>query len=180
MERAMGFENKTGGFMLLFLMACIVLDLISCGIAQKRVMITDEEQSILSAAEKTFLCMSEKRYGELWESISRRSKEAVVRDVLDACDVMHIRCDGTKLRMSFANEGPDAVIYWENFLAAFDPNSVIRESRWMMGKAGAEKAEIIVFHRDSDREAVLKVVKEDGVWKMGLEESFGVRKRMLW
>ncbi|MGV8080481.1 MAG: hypothetical protein AB2L22_10570 [Syntrophales bacterium] len=165
---------------LLALLSCVMISLNSCQTLQKRQVSPEEEHAILSAAEKTFLCLNEKRYRDVWESISRKSRDAVIRDVLDACEAFHIRCDEMKIRESFARGGPDALIYWENFLSAFDPNSVIRESRWMMGKSGAEEADIAVLHRDSDREAVFRVVKEDGVWKMGLEESFGVRKRMLW
>ncbi len=175
------FVRKTKQFVSLLFISCLAVMLVSCQAAQKMRVSPDEQNSILSAAEKPFIHMNEKRYRDVWEGISRKSKDAIVRDVLKACNVFHVTCDSaTKFHEDFANAGPSAIVYWENYLAAFDPNSLIKESRWVMGKVGDEEADIVVRFRGSNGDAVLKVVKENGVWKMGLEESFGVRKWMPW
>ncbi len=79
----------------------------------------------------------------------------------------------------FCKRGPDARAYWHHYLETFDPDSVLIESTWKIGRAGAGDADILIRHKDSNRDAVLKVVKENGAWRTGLEESFGVRKQML-
>jgi hypothetical protein len=45
-----------------------------------------------------------------------------------------------------------------------------------MGEINSYTAEIYVQHKKSEKPAVLKMFKEDNVWKLGLEESFGTRK----
>lgn len=162
------------------LLVCFAIIPVSCRTMQEAQLSMDDQGAILSAAENAFIFMKEKRYGDVWESISASSKDAIVGDVLDACKAFHTTCDGEKLRNDFAIGGPDATAYWHHYLEAFAPDSILTESVWKMGRAGAEETEIVVRHKDSDREAVLRVVKEDGVWKLGLEESFGVRKRIFW
>ncbi|NPU84341.1 MAG: hypothetical protein HPY65_07615 [Syntrophaceae bacterium] len=159
---------------------CFALVLVSCQTVQMTRLSLDEQGTILSAAERTFILMNEKRYGNVWESISEKSKDAIVRDVLKACKAFHVTCDGKKLQEDFATGGPDATAYWHNYLETFEPDSILIESIWKMGKAGAEEADILLRHKDSSRDVVLKVVKENGAWRTGLEESFGVRKWMRW
>jgi hypothetical protein len=45
-----------------------------------------------------------------------------------------------------------------------------------MGKINKDTAEIYVQNKKSELPAILKMFKEDDVWKLGLEESFGARK----
>jgi|GEM_PF-547738 len=164
---------------LFFFLLCLALTLASCQTPRSAGVSADEEVPIFAAAEKTLTLLNEREdYRAVWDSISNKSKDGIINDVMRACGSLKLRCDSTALRADFEKGGPDAVIYWQNFLAAFDPNSILVDSKWRLGAAGPAQADIIIRHRDSDREAVLKIVKEDGVWKLGLEESFGVRKWM--
>ncbi len=140
----------------------------------------DEQDRVLAAAERTFLLLGRKDYRAVWDSISRRSRDAIVQDVLKACRALTVSCDRQELLADFAAGGPAAIVYWENYLANFDPNAVLRDSWWSIGAVRLDEAEIIVRHRDAGREAILRIIREDGAWKMGLEESFGVRKWMQW
>jgi len=120
--------------------------------------------------------MRDRDYRAIWESISVGSKEAIVGDVLRACSAQKQSCDRDRLRAEFEKGGPDAVIYWVNYLALFDPDTILRDSTWKLGEAGTDRAQIVLRHRDADRDTILVIVREDGAWKTGLEESFGVRK----
>jgi hypothetical protein len=162
------------------LVLCFLALLASCQAAPKTRAAPGQENRILGAGEKPFLLMNRKDYRAVWSSISRRSQDAIVQDVLVACRGLTVQCSRDELRADFARGGPSATVYWENYLANFDPNTVLRDSRWSMGAVGPDEAEIIVRHKDADREAILKIVREDGAWKLGLEESFGVRKWMKW
>jgi hypothetical protein len=66
--------------------------------------------------------------------------------------------------------------YWDNILAAFDPDIILEQSRWEMGKIKKDEAEIVLQYRKSVNPAILKLYREDSKWKVGWEESAGVRK----
>jgi hypothetical protein len=94
--------------------------------------------------------------------------------------------------MSFARGGGDAspcnrkcltficrkrIIRNSKYLEVFDPDYVLERGKWTMGKIEKEKAEIIIRYKKSERPAVLKIFKEDGILKVGLEETFRASRR---
>ena len=59
----------------------------------------------------------------------------------------------------------------------FNPDFVLEESKWEMGKIEKDKAEIIIRYRKSEGPATLKMFKEEGKWVVGLEETFRSSRR---
>jgi hypothetical protein len=57
---------------------CFAMILVSCQTILTTRLSMDDQGAILSAAEKTFILMNEKRYGDVWGSISEKSKDAVI------------------------------------------------------------------------------------------------------
>jgi len=79
------------------------------------------------------------------------------------------------LAKDFAAGGVMAKAYWDSFLFVFNPDIVLNESKWEIGKVGSDEAEIVLQYKKSEKPAVLKLFKEDNAWKLGLDESFGAR-----
>ncbi len=48
-----------------------------------------------------------------------------------------------------------------------------------MGKIEKNEAEIFLQNKTSEKPAILKMFKENNEWKVGLEESFGARKLLI-
>ncbi len=69
-----------------------------------------------------------------------------------------------------------ATAYWGAYLNIFDPDSFLEHSKWDKVKANTKDAEIVLHHKKSEHPAILKLFKEDGAWKVGLEETFRPRR----
>jgi len=154
----------------------IVILLITCAataIANDR---TEEENKILSAAENVFVQMKNKDYPAIWEGLSNKTKEVIINDVYKAAKKMKIEIAKDELISDFNNNGTNAKAYWDSYLNVFDPAVVLEQCKWYMSKVKADTAEIYILKKDSERPALLKLYKENGAWKLGLEESFGARK----
>ena len=48
-----------------------------------------------------------------------------------------------------------AKAYWNSYLNAFDPDSVLEQSKWGMGAIKKDKAEISILYKESAKPAVL-------------------------
>ena len=46
-----------------------------------------------------------------------------------------------------------------------------------MGQVKNDRAEVIIRYKRSERPAIIQMFREDGVWKVGLEETFGILKK---
>ena len=68
-----------------------------------------------------------------------------------------------------------AKAYWNSYLNAFDPDSVLEQSKWGMGAIKKDKAEIHILYKESAKLAVLWFYMEGNAGKVGLEETFGPR-----
>jgi hypothetical protein len=136
----------------------------------------DEEDKILSAAENVFAQMKNKNYPAIWDGLSAKTKEIIISDVYKASKKMKIEIAKEELAKDFSSSGLNAKAYWDGYLKVFDPVVVLEQCRWGMGKVKEKTAEIYVLKKNAERPALLKMYKEDGVWKLGLEESFGARK----
>jgi hypothetical protein len=68
-----------------------------------------------------------------------------------------------------------AKAHWNSYLNAFDPDSVLEQSKWGMGAIKKDKAEINILYKESAKPAVLILYMEGNLWKVGLEEAFGPR-----
>jgi hypothetical protein len=59
-----------------------------------------------------------------------------------------------------------------------DPKDILENTEWSFGEVSKKYIKINLKHKDSDRPAFLKLYKESGKWKVGLTESFWLRKRL--
>ncbi|HPD57649.1 MAG TPA: hypothetical protein PKW17_10455 [Smithellaceae bacterium] len=136
----------------------------------------DEADKILFAAENVFLQMKNKDYRAIWDGLSTKTKNIIVSDVYKASKKMNIAANKDELEKDFGLGGPNAKAYWDSYLQYFDPVLVLEKCKWGMGKIKKDTAEIYVLSKDAERPALLKMYKENNLWKLGLEESFGARK----
>ena len=135
-----------------------------------------EVPAILDAAETLFLTMKARDYPATWAVLTAKSRHTIVSETEDA-----IRAAGGNplpkgdLREDFAAGGPIARQYWDGFLRRFNPDDALERSRWEMGEVKEDRAEVRITRRGSEQPAILQMYREDGVWKVGLAETFWVR-----
>ncbi len=79
------------------------------------------------------------------------------------------------VRRDFVAGGPIAHDYWDAFLRRFDPDLALEHSRWEIGSVDEDHAEILLTHHGAEHPATLEMFREDGVWKVGLVETFWSR-----
>ena len=168
-------SNRTPFFLRLFCTA-LALSLFSCPHASA----DDPDKAlneILSSAESLFKSMKNRDYPAVWNAVTTASKDTIVDDTFKA-----IARNGGKeipkaeIRRDFDASGPVARKYWDGFLERFDPDLALSLSLWEKGAIGADRAEILITYKTSEKPALLKLFREDGGWKVGLVESFWGRK----
>ena len=76
----------------------------------------------------------------------------------------------------FSDGGPLSRSYWDNYLDNFNPDTVLAQSKWDVGKFQKDRGEIVIKYRKSEGPAILQMYKEKGSWKVGLVETFWSRK----
>ncbi|MBP2679425.1 MAG: putative cytosolic protein [Deltaproteobacteria bacterium] len=112
-----------------------------------------EVPAILDAAETLFLTMKARDYPATWAVLTAKSRHTIVSET----------------------GGPIARQYWDGFLRRFNPDDALERSRWEMGEVKKDRAEVRITRRGSDNPAILQMYREDGVWKVGLAETFWAR-----
>ncbi|MFQ5586960.1 MAG: hypothetical protein ACE5GF_09095, partial [Thermodesulfobacteriota bacterium] len=132
---------------------------------------TDREiDMVLSAAECHFKAMKRRAYPEIWELLTVRSKNTIIREVRKSSRDVYSE---EQVATDFTIGGIIARSYWNAFLNVFDPDTVLELSRWEMGRIKGKKAEIfITYKNNTERPAILKMYKEGNRWKVGLVETF--------
>lgn len=148
---------------------CILSLFVSCAHFDNNAGETDR---ILLSAESLFKAIKEKDYPKTWTLLSLKSRDIIVNDVYKAVSKTGVSCKKKDINEDFAAGGLLSMAYWNSYLERFDPDSVLEESAWDMGKIKKDRAEIIVLHKKAQAPAILQMFREDGVWKMGLEETF--------
>ncbi len=84
---------------------------------------------------------------------------------------------GLELIAEDFNEGGEiASAYWDGYLSIFYPDIALSESQWSINKSNKDVAEINILYKKSQKPAVVKLYRENNIWKVGLEETFGPRK----
>lgn len=134
-----------------------------------------EQEQILSAAENYFVQLKNKNYAAVWSVLSSKSQSKIISDVLKESKKAGVEITEEALINDFAAGGSMAKAYWDNFLFVFNPDMVLKECKWEMGKIKSDEAEIVLLYKKSEKPAVLKLFKENDVWKLGTDESFGAR-----
>ena len=135
-----------------------------------------EEAEILNAAESVFLNMAKKDFPALWRGLSAETQRAIVRNVHKAVVKAGMTFSEEEVRADLEKGGGLALDYWGGYLSRFDPKTVLEESRWIFGEFKKDRAEILLRYRKSDYDAHLKMFREGGLWKVGLDETFSTRQ----
>ena len=139
----------------------------------------DEGYKALTVAEQFFKSMKARQYPEIWKNLSLKSREVIVDSVRKDALRGGFEYSSDQIRIDFSIGGMLSRTYWNSFLAAFDPDMALEHSRWDLKRADSRTAEIHLLYKTSNHPAVLKMFKEQGEWKVGWEETFGVRKWFL-
>ena len=134
-----------------------------------------QQEQILSTAEIFFVFINNKNYAAVWSVLSAKSQSKIINDVRKESKKAGVESTLEALRDDFMTGGIMARAYWDNFLFAFNPDMVLKECKWEMGKIKSNEAEIILQYKKSEKPAILKLYRENGAWKFGLNESFGAR-----
>lgn len=160
-------------FLTIFI-ALIMIQLSLNGYCQKP---GDEQDRILVAAESIFKAMKKKDYPKIWALLTNASKSIIVDDVVKEESKSGGKYSREAVHNDFKAGIGLAAVYWSNYLAVFNPDIVLERSKWQMGKVAGGKAVIIITYHKADRPAELQMFKEDGAWKIGLEETFRPSRR---
>lgn len=134
---------------------------------------TSDTAQILAAAEGAFRAMKARDYPAIWASLSETSRKTILEETHRTIVGKGIKAVTPEdLRRQFRDGGPIARGYWNGFFRRFDPDTALDRSRWEMGAVGQDWAEVRLTYEKSKRPALLKVVREEGAWKLGLVETF--------
>lgn len=132
--------------------------------------------SVLTAAESVFQSLSQAAYPALWTGLSAQTRKSIIQSVRKSLGKAGFDYAEERIRKDFVAGGELARDYWTNYVLQFEPKLVLEESKWTMGVLKKDSAEIIIRHKKSDRDAILKMFREEGQWKVGLDETFSTRK----
>ena len=131
---------------------------------------------ILHQAEGLFRNMKARDYPAIWGLLSAKSRETIVSDVVrESGRLVAGTVDTGEISKDFEQGGEIARAYWEGYLGEFDPDTALLVSRWEMGKIEGDLAEIRITYGRSERPAVLRMIREGELWKVGLIETFRPR-----
>src|SRR3989304_6943621 len=139
----------------------------------------DVENEVLSEAEGFFIALKEKRFADVWESLTIKSKDTIVSEVFNEINKKEARIGKEVVKEDFYKNGELARLYWNSFLKNFDPDIVLKRSVWNIGKIKGDTATVVLKYEESEYNSELKLYKEDGRWHVGLVESFWIMKRYL-
>ncbi len=131
----------------------------------------------VSVAEATFQAMKARDYRGIWERLTAKSQKTMADETLEALATEGKSQAGREaLLADFRDGGPIARQYWDGFLANFNPDTALAESRWEAADTGPGRVLILITYKTSDRPAALEMFREDGAWKFGLVETFWARR----
>jgi hypothetical protein len=122
--------------------------------------------------------MKEKNYPEVWRFLTAKTKAIIIDDVYDEAVKLSGEYSKEKISSDLVTGGPIAKAYWDSYLSIFNPDIVLEHSTWKINALKKEYAEINIHYKKSENPAILQMFKEDGIWKVGLEETFRTRKLM--
>jgi hypothetical protein len=134
------------------------------------------EEVVLAAAENVFIVMKNKEYTAIWNILSTKSKQVIVEDVYSAVKKAGEKYNKEEILNDFISGGLLSKEFWDSFLTEFDPKMVLDDCKWVMGKIEEKESEIYLQYKKSENVTVLKMYKEDSLWKFGWYETFGARR----
>lgn len=136
--------------------------------------------NVLFSAESLFKALKEKNHTEVWKFLTAQSKSIIIDDVSREAKKSGSKVSRGQLSDDFTSGGPIARAYWNSFVETFDPDIVLEHSTWKINVVKDEYAEINILYKKAEKPAILKLFKEGAVWKVGLEETFRVRKWFIY
>ena len=136
--------------------------------------------NVLFSAESLFKALKGKTHTEVWKFLTVKSKSIIMEDVSREELKLGNKVSKEQLSDDFASGGPIAKAYWNSFVETFDPDVVLEHSTWKINVVKNEYAEINILYKKAEKPAILKVFKEDSIWKVGLEETFRTRKWLIY
>ena len=131
---------------------------------------------LLDTAETLFRELKNKNYSMVWETITAKSKDRIIKDTHKELKKSGETTTLEDVEKDFDKCASICKLYWDGFLTTFDPDLAMNQSKWDVGKVERKKAEILITHKKSENPAKLKMFKENGKWKVGLVETFWIRK----
>lgn len=138
-----------------------------------------EENLVYDTVEKFFTAMKEKKYAVIWEGLSTNSRSEIVKSVISFAAKDKIYLKEKETATDFASGGPLAKSYWDGFLNVFNPEMVLKQSTWKLKMIKKDYAELDILYHKAEHPANLKLFKEEGKWRIGLEETFGYIRRYI-
>ncbi|MBI5740366.1 MAG: hypothetical protein HZA16_06560 [Nitrospirae bacterium] len=130
------------------------------------------EDAILESSERFFISLKKNDFNTAWNLLSLKSRETIISDIIRATRKAGGGTNKDDIIKDFENSGVISTSYWNAFLNTFNPDMILEECKWEMGVIDKQKAEIIITHRKASDPVTLKVLREDGVWRVGLVETF--------
>lgn len=162
------FEMKKIVLILIFIFVAVT----QTGFSQE---ISPEAEKVIVSAEMLFKSMKGSNYPQIWECLSEYTREHMVSGIKKDALQKGIEYSPDQIRFDFTVGGLISRTYWQKYLSIFNPDMALEESKWTFRRADKKKAEIELLHKNSKHPAVLKLFKEDGEWRVGLQETFGTR-----
>jgi len=139
--------------------------------------------TILGSAESLFKMMKVRDYKGIWPYLSDTSRGTIVNDTCkaivesDPAAKSDARYSRDAVEGDFRSGGPIAKSYWDGYLQNFNPDWLLEQSKWQMGKIEKGRAEILIQYQKGEGPVHLLMVTENGKWKVGLMETFRPSKR---
>jgi len=133
---------------------------------------------IVNAAEKFFLSLKDGEYDTAWDLLSASSHKAIISDVYNSTRKINGDIDREDIIKDFNSRGRMFTNYWTSFHRSFDFDMILENSEWEMGNIRKEEAEIIITYDNSEAPTLLRMLKEQDSWKVGLAETFWPRKTL--
>ena len=161
-----------GKIIILFLVVSSIL-LASLATADQ----TDPEiNAVLSSAESLFKSMKGRDYTGIWSYLSASSRTVIVNDTYEAIASVGNTASPELIEKDFSEGGSISKAYWGGFLKNFDPDTVLEQSKWEIERTNGDYAEIKITYKKAAAPTLLRMLKENRCWKVGLVETFGTKK----
>ncbi len=135
------------------------------------------ENRVLDSAENFFIHLKGRKFQSVWELLTEESRKTIVGDVYNSSIKLLPNLQVEDVKRDFENNGVFFNNYWNAFLNNFNPDMILEYSLWEMGVVEEDSAEIIINYSKSSKPAFLRLFNEEGLWKIGLTETFWTRKK---
>jgi hypothetical protein len=137
------------------------------------------EDEVLTAAEGFFVDLKEKRFADVWQSLTPKSRDTIINEAYKEINKTETKIAKELVKEDFDTNGELSRLYWNAFLTNFNPDIILEQSVWKIGEIEDDTASIILKYKDSEYNSELKLYKDNGKWQVGLVESFWAMKRYI-